>query len=70
MSLLLFILFSLGCCFFITLILGLLKAARRADEAEERILGLISPDVTEDKVIARPGKASLPISISKASVAK
>jgi len=32
----------LGGCFIITLIFGLLKAGRKADEAEERILQIIS----------------------------
>jgi hypothetical protein len=32
----------LGSCFIITLIFGLFKAGRKADEAEERILKIIS----------------------------
>ena len=36
-------LFSLFGCSFVTLVFGLLKAGKRADEAEERILAIISP---------------------------
>ena len=56
MWLLLLVLLGLGSCFFITLIFGLLKAGRRADEGEERILKLILPptpsqDATADEDI-------------------
>ncbi len=36
------ILFGLVSCFFIILALGLARAGRRADEGEEKILGIIS----------------------------
>jgi hypothetical protein len=38
MYLLLLILSGLGSCFLVTLMFGLLRAGRRADEGEERIL--------------------------------
>jgi hypothetical protein len=40
---LLLLLCSLVGCFLIVLILGLLRAGRRADEAEEKLLEIISP---------------------------
>ena len=43
MWLLLLILLGLGSFFFITLILGLVRAGRRADEGEERISEIILP---------------------------
>jgi hypothetical protein len=46
--LLLILLFSLGSWSFITLIFGLLRAGRRADEWEERILEIISPAPPDD----------------------
>jgi hypothetical protein len=67
MWLILFIILSvLGMCFFITLIIGLLRAARRADEGEERILAIISsvlPDdstVLEGAAVAQAQTAPLP----------
>ena len=45
---LLLILLGLGGCFLITLIFGLLRAGRRADEEEEKILDIISPTPPDD----------------------
>jgi len=45
---LLLILFGLGSCSLITLIFGLVRAGRRADEWEERILRIISPAPPDD----------------------
>jgi hypothetical protein len=61
------ILLGLGSCFSITLIFGLLRASRRADEGEERILKIISPaprdDITtlEDTANAADAGVSPPI---------
>lgn len=40
-----FIILGLGFCFFIALIFSLVKAGRRADEGEEKILDIISPSI-------------------------
>ena len=50
-----------GCSVIILSILGLMRAAGRADEGEERILGLISPapcgDIEEDTPVRISGAA-------------
>ena len=55
MWLLLLISFGLVICFFVILIFGLVKAGRRADEGEEKILKIISfeqqDDITADIVL-------------------
>jgi len=67
----LLILFGLIGCFFITLIFGLMRAGRRADEGEEKILEIISPaprgSITEDSADTQTEQASMPVSASKAS---
>ena len=74
MWLLLIILFGLIGCSFIALIFGLMRAGRRADEGEEKILEIISPaprvNITEDSANAQIEHASMPVSASKAPVAK
>lgn len=68
MWLFLLILFGLGgCSFIIILVFGLIRAGRRADEWEERILTIISPEspdnTTATENTATDGKhTSSPIS--------
>lgn len=74
MWLLLIILFGLIGCSLIVLIFGLMRAGRRADEGEEKILEVMSPaplhSIAEDSADVQVQHASLPVSTSKASVAK
>ncbi len=70
---LLFVLFGLGSCFFLVFIVGLLKAASRADDGEERILEIISPmpsDDMADAVDKRPQRSSPAISVSEVSTSE
>lgn len=75
MWLLLFILLGLSSCFLLMLVISLLWASRRADEAEERILKIVSPTssddiAAEDVVDERPQCVSSAASVSEASTSK
>jgi hypothetical protein len=74
MWLLLLTLFGLIGCSLITLIFGLMRAGRRADEGEEKILEIMSPasreSITEDSADAQTQHAPMSASTPKAPVAK
>jgi len=62
---LLFIVIGLVCCFPVMLIFILVKAGRRADEGEEKILAIMLTDSSSNTVTVLDDSAKLPVAVPR-----